>query len=107
MNQSAYNKLVSFIWNTVYDCLHNVYVLGKYSVLFLMVIFRRLGTHLKPIKEANLDILILFVLQYSFANYIPFYAKIYNFKRDGGYREVQRRYQGQNPFYSTLDQIRL
>ncbi len=34
MNQVAYNKLVSFLWIIMHDCLHGVYVREKYSMLF-------------------------------------------------------------------------
>ena len=56
MNQTAHNKLV--------------------------VLSMDASQHLEVFCESLKDIFILCVLQYGFVNYILFYAKIYNFKRD-------------------------
>ena len=56
MDNSAHNKLVSFIWNIADDCLRDVYVRGKYrDVILPMVVLRRLDTLLEPSKQAVLD----------------------------------------------------
>ena len=56
MNQSAHNKLVSFIWSIADDCLRDVYVRGKYrDVILPMVVLRRLDALLEPTKEAVLE----------------------------------------------------
>ncbi len=52
MNTAAHNKIVSFIWSIADDCLHDVYVRGKYrDVILPMVVLRRL--------DASADILAL------------------------------------------------
>ena len=51
MNQTAHNRLVSFIWTIADDCLRDVYVRGKYrDVILPMVVLRRLDTLLEPTK---------------------------------------------------------
>ena len=56
MDQSAHNKLVSFIWSIADDCLRDVYVRGKYrDVILPMVVLRRLDTLLEPTKDAVLE----------------------------------------------------
>ena len=56
MNQTAHNKLVSFIWSIADDCLRDVYVRGKYrDVILPMVVLRRLDALLEPTKEAVLE----------------------------------------------------
>lgn len=56
MNQSAHNKLVSFIWSIADDHLRDVYVRGKYrDVILPMVVLRRLDSLLESSKEAVLE----------------------------------------------------
>jgi len=56
MNQSAHNKLVSFIWSIADDCIRDVYVKGRYrDVILPMVVLRRLDTLLEPTKEKILE----------------------------------------------------
>ncbi|MEA1051331.1 class I SAM-dependent DNA methyltransferase [Lamprobacter modestohalophilus] len=56
MNQTAHNKLISFIWSIADDCLRDVYVRGKYrDVILPMVVLRRLDTLLEPTKAAVLE----------------------------------------------------
>lgn len=56
MNQSAHNKLVSFIWSIADDCLRDVYVRGKYrDVILPMVVLRRLDVLLEPTKDAVME----------------------------------------------------
>lgn len=56
LNQTAHNKLVSFIWSIADDCLRDVYVRGKYrDVILPMVVLRRLDALLEPTKEAVLE----------------------------------------------------
>ena len=56
MNQTAHNKLVSFIWSIADDCLRDVYVRGKYrDVILPMVVLRRLDALLEPTKDTVLD----------------------------------------------------
>jgi len=56
MNQTAHNRLVSFIWSIADDCLRDVYVRGKYrDVILPMVVLRRLDALLEPTKEAVMD----------------------------------------------------
>lgn len=56
MNQTAHNKLVSFIWSIADDCLRDVYVRGKYrDVILPMVVLRRLDTLLEPTKAAVME----------------------------------------------------
>jgi len=56
MNQTAHNKLISFIWSIADDCLRDVYVRGKYrDVILPMVVLRRLDALLEPTKEAVLE----------------------------------------------------
>jgi len=56
MNQSAHNKLISFIWSIADDCLRDVYVRGKYrDVILPMVVLRRLDTLLEPSKDKVLE----------------------------------------------------
>ena len=43
MNQTAHNKLVSFIWSIADDCLRDIYVRGKYrDVILPMVVLEGL-----------------------------------------------------------------
>lgn len=56
MNQSAHNRLISFIWSIADDCLRDVYVRGKYrDVILPMVVLRRLDALLEPTKEAVME----------------------------------------------------
>lgn len=56
MNQTVYNRLVSFIWSIADDCLRDVYVRGKYrNVILPMVVLRRLDVLLEPTKETVLE----------------------------------------------------
>ncbi|WP_300396186.1 class I SAM-dependent DNA methyltransferase [Henriciella sp.] len=56
MENSAHNKLVSFIWSIADDCLRDVYVRGKYrDVILPMVVLRRLDSLLESSKQAVLD----------------------------------------------------
>lgn len=56
MNQTAHNKLVSFIWSIADDCLRDVYVRGKYrDVILPMVVLRRLDSLLEDSKQAVLE----------------------------------------------------
>lgn len=56
MNQSAHNKLISFIWSIADDCLRDVYVRGKYrDVILPMVVLRRLDALLEASKEAVME----------------------------------------------------
>jgi len=53
INTAAHNKIVSFIWSIVDDCLRAVYVRGKYRDIILpMVVLRRLDALLEPTKKA-------------------------------------------------------
>ena len=59
MNQSVHNKLISFIWSIVDDCLRDVYVRGKYrDVILPMVVLRRLDALLETTKPAVLEELV-------------------------------------------------
>jgi len=56
VNQTAHNRLVSFIWSIADDCLRDVYVRGKYrDVILPMVVLRRLDALLEPTKERVLE----------------------------------------------------
>lgn len=56
MNQTAHNKLISFIWSIADDCLRDVYVRGKYrDVILPMVVLRRLDSLLEETKETVLE----------------------------------------------------
>jgi type I restriction enzyme M protein len=56
MNQTAHNRLVSFIWSIADDCLRDVYVRGKYrDVILPMVVLRRLDALLEPTKDAVME----------------------------------------------------
>lgn len=56
MNQSAHNKLISFIWSIADDCLRDVYVRGKYrDVILPMVVLRRLDALLESSKDAVME----------------------------------------------------
>jgi type I restriction enzyme M protein len=53
---SAHNKIVSFIWSIADDCLHDIYVRGKYSdVILPMFVLRRLDCLLEPSKETVME----------------------------------------------------
>ncbi len=59
MNQSAHNKLVSFIWSIADDCLRDVYQRGKYrDVILPMVVLRRLDALLEDTKDAVMEELV-------------------------------------------------
>ena len=56
MNQTAHNRLISFIWSIADDCLRDVYVRGKYrDVILPMVVLRRLDALLEPSKDAVME----------------------------------------------------
>ena len=56
MNQTAHNRLISFIWSIADDCLRDVYVRGKYrDVILPMVVLRRLDALLDPSKDAVME----------------------------------------------------
>jgi type I restriction enzyme M protein len=56
MNQTAHNKLISFIWSIADDCLRDIYVRNKYrDVILPMVVLRRLDALLEPTKDNILN----------------------------------------------------
>lgn len=56
MDQSAHNKIVSFIWSIADDCLRDIFVRGKYrGVILPMFVLRRIDCLLEETKEAVLE----------------------------------------------------
>ncbi|MCT4599732.1 MAG: type I restriction-modification system subunit M N-terminal domain-containing protein [Marinifilaceae bacterium] len=56
MDTASHNKIVSFIWSIVDDCLRDVYSRGKYrDVILPMVVLRRLDVLLESTKEKVLE----------------------------------------------------
>ena len=50
---SAYNQIVSLIWNIADDVLRDVFLRGQYrDVILPMVVLRRIDALLEPTKEA-------------------------------------------------------
>ena len=55
MDNQVHNQIVSFIWGIADDCLHDVYVRGKYrDVILPMTVIRRLDAMLEETKPAVL-----------------------------------------------------
>jgi type I restriction enzyme M protein len=55
MEQSAYNQLITFIWNIANDCLVHIYDKGNYRKIILpMLVIRRFDAVLEPTKTAVL-----------------------------------------------------
>lgn len=56
MDNQVHNQIVSFIWGIADDCLHDIYMRGKYrDVILPMTVIRRLDAMLEDTKPAVLE----------------------------------------------------